>query len=110
MKPEKFEEIEEHVNAINDYLDEIEYVESFFEKKKMNINDTNVMFWNHLITLFERIDEDDQNNLDLEDVEKPSDEAQLLTKEFEAHLNNYRPFELTKFEKYLMQIHFEQIL
>jgi len=110
MKQEKFEQIEKHVTTINQYLDEVKYVELFLEEKEIDINKTSVMFWNHLITLFERIDENNQNNLDLEDAETTSTEAQLLTQEFENYLDTYRSFNLTEFEKYLMEIYFEQIL
>lgn len=110
MKKEKLAEIQKHVPATNEFLPEIKYVEIFLKEKNFDINETSVLFWNHFITLLERIDENNQNNFDLEDTEALSTEAKKLTQEFEEYLNRYRSFNLTPFEKYLMEIYFEQII
>jgi hypothetical protein len=110
MRREKYEEIEEQVPIIVNYPKEVEYVEAFLDTKGLEAEKMTVIFWNHLITLFERVDEGEQNEMDLSDADELSKEAQDLSKEFEVYMQTYRSFELTEFENYLMQIHFEQIL
>lgn len=109
MDEEKFKEIEKHVPKINQYLEEVQYVEDFLDEKKLKINKTNLLFWNHLITLFERVDENDQNQFDLDEVDELSKESEKLTRSFETYIHKRRAFDLTEFERYLMQVHFEQI-
>lgn len=110
MDEGKFKEVEKHVPVINQYLEEVQYVEDFINERNLDSDKTTLLFWNHLITLFERVDESDQNNFDLDEVDELSKESEELTKDFEAYINDRRPFDLTAFEHYLMQVHFEQII
>lgn len=108
MKETQYNEIKEHVASIDQYSKEVELIEAFFESKDINIEDATVIFWNHLVTLLERVDEDSQNSSEEEPADKMSEEAQQLTDEFQAYLHNHRPFYLTDFEHYLLTIYFEQ--
>lgn len=110
MKVAQYKEIEEHVPAIEKYLKEVKVIEAFFKEKELSVENTTPMFWNHIITLLERIDENAQNEIEISDAEEMSSHAQELTNEFENILNDKRKFDLTEFENYMMTIHFEQII
>lgn len=110
MKLEKYEEIEKHVPNIVNYSEEVEHIKAFFERKGINIEKVPIIFWNHIITLFERIEEGDQNEFDLTDVDELSKEAGGITKEFTSYMQKKHSFKLTEFETYLIKIHFEQII
>lgn len=107
MEEAQYVEIKEHVPAFENYKAEVRLIEQFFEEKNIEIESTTIIFWNHIITLLERVDEDEQNTTE-EPVDRMSDEAQKLTDDFKQFLNSHRPFELTGLEHYLLTIYFEQ--
>ncbi|WP_028273447.1 hypothetical protein [Atopococcus tabaci] len=109
MKAEQYTVIKEHVPDIEKYSKEVGLIEEFFVEKNLQIEKTTPVFWNHVITLMERIDNDEQNDLDLDQTEEMSKTAKELTKDFVDHLNQSRAFETTDFENYLLTIYFEQL-
>lgn len=110
MEKSKYQTIAEHVPAIHNYEKEVAIVEQFFEEKGLSIQDTTVVFWNHLITLLERIDDQQQNVMEFEGADEMSQEAQQMTDEFSAFMHQHRSFDLTQFEKYLLTLYFEQLI
>lgn len=110
MEATQYEEIEKQVPAIGRYTTEVVNIETFFIEKELDIQKTTPVFWNHVITLLERVDEDEQNSLETDDVDLMSKEAIQLTEEFIYYLNAKRPFGITEFESYLLTIYFEQLI
>lgn len=110
MKQEIYDEVEIHVPSIIHYSKEVENVEKFLRMKDINPDILSIIFWNHFITLLERIEGGNQNELELTDTEELSKDAQELTKEFVVYMKSHHVFELTEFEEYLIQIHFEQLM
>lgn len=110
MDAKQYKEIEAQVPAIAQYAKEVEVIEAFFEAKALKIEETTPIFWNHVLTLFERIDEGVQNEFDMSEVDLMSVEAQKMTDEFEAFVKKERAFDLTAFESYLVSLYFEQLI
>lgn len=110
MEATQFKEIEEHVPQISEYVKEVEWIERFFEEKELDIKQTTPVFWNHIITLLERVDQNEQNSMETNDVDKMSAEAEALTEEFAQYIGERRSFEITDFEKFLLTIYFEQLI
>lgn len=110
MDAKQYKEVEAQVPTIANYSKEVEVIEAFFEAKALKIEETTPIFWNHILTLFERIDEGVQNEFDLSEVDKMSLGAQEMTDEFEAFMKEERAFELTAFESYLVSLYFEQLI
>lgn len=110
MEQTQYEEIEKHVPSIKEYADEVNEIVLFFKEKNLNIEKTSPMFWNHVITLLDRVDQGEQNEIELEDSEEMSVYTQQLTADFEKQINQLRTFNLTGFESYMLTIHFEQII
>lgn len=109
MKEQHYNEIKEHVPSIVHYQKEVQLIEHFFNEKQLNIEEATPVFWNHVITLFKRIDADEQNHLELDPPEEMSEDAQKLVTEFEEYLDQHRAFDISEFEKYLLTIYFEQL-
>ncbi|WP_440896588.1 hypothetical protein ACS127_00850 [Amphibacillus sp. Q70] len=109
MKETQYNAIKEHVPAIDNYPKEVQLTEQFCIEKGIAVEQTAVVFWNHIITLLERIDEDDQNSTEQTPAEEMSKQAQELTGDYVDFMNSHRPFDITAFEKYLITIHFEQL-
>lgn len=97
------------VPKINDYQEEIHYIYKFFENYNIDIHSIPVIFWNHIVTLFERIEKNEQNEMHLDQSVQMSDDAQKFTKEFVEYLNGYTRFSISNFEFYLLTVYFEQI-
>lgn len=109
MIEKQYQEIKEQVPSIEKYPKEVELIEEYFNKIGVEVEQTTVVFWNHIITLLERIDSDEQNDLEIEQTEVMSKEATVLTDGLIEHLRRFRKFNITSFEKYLLTIYFEQI-
>lgn len=110
MDAKQYKEIEAQVPTIANYGKEVEQIEAFFNAKALKVEETTPVFWNHVLTLFERIDEGVQNEFDMSEVDVMSAEAQQLTDEFEAFIQHERAFSLTEFESYLVSLYFEQLI
>src|SRR5699024_1866459 len=110
MEATHYKEIEEHVPQINEYVREVEWIEEFFGEKELDIRQTTPIFGNHIITLLERVDQNEQNSMETNDVDKMSAEAETLTDEFACYIDERRSFEITDFEKFLLTIYFEQLI
>lgn len=110
MKLEQYQEIKQYVPAVDQYSKEVELIESFFAEKDLEIQKTDAVFWNHLITLFERIDKGEQNTDEIDaSIDEMSAEAQELTTDFVTYMNAHRPFPISQFEHFLLTIYFEQL-
>lgn len=110
MDAKQYKEIEAQVPAIRDYDKEVKLIEQFFESQGLKIEETTPIFWNHVLTLFERIDEGVQNEFDMSEVDEMSPAAQKMTQAFEAFMQQERAFALTAFESYLVSLYFEQLI
>lgn len=110
MKESQYQAVAEHVPAIQNYSKEVKSVEQFLEKEGLKVEETTAVFWNHFITLLERIDEGTQNDLEFDGADEMSQAAQQMTAEFADFMNESRPFEVTEFEKYLLTLYFEQLI
>lgn len=110
MNKKQYKEIEAQVPTIINYTKEVKIIEAFFEKSALKIEETTEIFWNHVLTLFERIDEGEQNEYDMSEVDEMSIEAREMTEKFEVFVGQERAFSLTDFERYLVSLYFEQLI
>lgn len=109
MIEKQYQEIKEQVPSIEKYPKEIKLIEEYLNTIGVEVEQTTIVFWNHIITLLERIDSDEQNDLEIEQTEVMSQEAVELTEGLREHLRRFRKFDTTSFENYLLTIYFEQI-
>lgn len=110
MDAKQYKEIEAQVPAIRNYATEVDVIEEFFKTQGLKLEETTPIFWNHVLTLFERIDEGVQNEFDMSEVDLMSLAAQQMTDAFEAFVKAKRAFDLTAFESYLVSLYFEQLI
>lgn len=105
-----YKNISENIENISNYTNEIEKTEKFFVSKKINMNSLDEVFWNHLITLFERIDSDEQNDFELDKLDEITDKAKKLLDEYIVEMNKIRNFNINEFEKKLLSIYTQRML
>lgn len=110
MKKEIYEKSKEIFPNIDDYEVEIFEIESFLKELNVEEKYLDLVFWNHMISLFERIDTDSQNDMDIEDFDEIHEETKRVTQDLVKRLNVIRQFNITNMENLLINIHIEKML
>lgn len=110
MDEKIYKNISENIKNISNYKKEIKITEEFFSSKQVNLRTLDEVFWNHLLTLFERIDLHEQNNLELDQIEEISDEAKNILDEYVIEMNKIRDFNINDFEKMLLSIYTQRMI
>lgn len=105
-----YNNISETIPDLNKYSLEIETTELFFKRKGIKESKLDEVFWNHLITLFGRIDTDSQNDIEMDEFEEISDKAKLLLDEYINEISNIRNFNINNFEKKLLTIYTQRMV
>lgn len=94
---------------LDKYKVEINVTDKFFKDKGISEDKLDQVFWNHMISLWERIDKDEQNDLDIENMEEFSDEANKILEDYILELSKHRNFEINDFEKMLVAIYMQRM-
>ncbi|MBP1920708.1 hypothetical protein [Youngiibacter multivorans] len=103
--------LEQHVRDIRNYMLEVEVIERFLEDNLLELKeDHRLLFWNHFITLFKRIDQNEQNNLDKEETFTAEKEAEMLTAKLHDKLMEVRNFKTTEFEEFLVLVYMQMLI
>lgn len=110
MDSEVRKKLSQYFESIDQYQKEIDLTQEFFRSKNIPIDNLDEIYWNHLLTLLNRVDTNSQNNMEIEELEDISEEATLLTNEFENYLSQHREFTLTPFESMLLNIYSQKFL
>ncbi|MGY3776366.1 hypothetical protein [Helcococcus sueciensis] len=110
MEQSIYKQLSENIENISEYTNEIEKTEEFFLSRKINKETLDEVFWNHLITLLERIDNDEQNDLEMDELDEISKEAKDLLDEYISEMNKIRNFDVNNFEKKLLSIYTQRMI
>lgn len=110
MRTEHYLALKKYITNIEDFTREIKDIEAFFENQNIDCNRLDLVFWNHMLSLFNRIDQGEQNNLELGAMDEVSKQAEALGYSLIESLKAIRNFELTEMERLLINIHMAKIL
>ncbi len=98
--------LKEYHPDIDKFSKFIEITEKFFQEKNLLLKENEELFFNHLISLIKRIEQNSQTDSELIDLNDFSDETKKLTEKFINKLQ----INITEFEKMLLYIHFQKII
>lgn len=95
---------------VKQYTREIEKVESFLKGNHFLVGLTDRTFWNHILTLLRRVDQNDQNEMPFDTEDIGLEERTIhITEDFKKYMAKDRPFCLTDFETKLLQVYFQKM-
>lgn len=104
-------ELEQRIKDIGDYRSEVEVIEKFLKDHELPLNEEHrLLFWNHFITLFKRVDQNEMNELDKEESFVAEEEAVKLTEVLHGRLMEIRDFNITEFEEFLLLVYMQMLL
>ena len=75
-------ELQQYFPDLNQYQEQISKTEQFFKLKKISNKKLNSIFWNHLLSLIQRVITKNQNDYPVTEMAEISEAAKLLTKEY----------------------------
>ncbi|MGI6510669.1 MAG: hypothetical protein ACOX1L_08890 [Erysipelotrichaceae bacterium] len=101
--------LEETFPDLDNYKTEIDITDKFFKDRGISDDKLDQVFWNHMISLWERIDKNEQNDLEIENMEEFSKEAKNLLEEYILEVSKHRNFEINNFEKMLVAIYMQRM-
>lgn len=111
MESHEIIQLKELVPSIDQYPNEIKVIEAVLNQHQLQVQAENkAVFWNHFVSLFARIDQNEQNELECDDQFQASQEARLVTKTLVQQLNAIRVFTVTAFEEFLILIYMEKLI
>lgn len=110
MESEILNKLGNHIKNIEQFNEEIQITEQFFFKKDLNHKVMDEVFWNHILSLINRIDSNEQNDLEVYDMEEIGENAIELMEEYVIEMSRYRKFNVTNFEKMLLSIYTQRML
>lgn len=111
MKELEIISLEQNIATIRNYLNEIECIERFLKSQDLNIGEEDkAVFWNHFVSLFDRVDKNEMNSLEIDFSFEPSVETLLITKLLISELKVLRNFEITEFEEVLIVLYMQKLI
>lgn len=110
MKKLMVEKVKEYFPNIENYSKEINLTEKFFSKIGVDESLMDEVFWNHLLSLLERIDTNIQNSLEFSESDEISEKEKDVVKNYIEEMNLIRNFDITDFEKFLLEIYVKKFI
>lgn len=110
MKTKKYNKLKKDVLSTEVYTSDIQLIEQFLFEKELDTEKTTIFFWNHMISLLKRIDNNHQHSADQHLPPETNKEVIDLTREFTLFMASKRKFNVTPVETYLLSVYLKQLL
>lgn len=110
MEESIYSSLSKNIVNIDNYEREIKETEKFFYSKNIKKSKLDEIFWNHLLSLFERIDSNLQNDLESYKIEGITKESEILLEEYIKYISKIRNFSINNFERMLLNIYTQRML
>lgn len=96
------------IENMEKYEIEVKFIDDFLKSENLRVKEASKgFFWNHFVTLFERIDADEMNTLDIDETFVAEQQAIDLTSKLKNELMKIRKFSVTEFEEFLILIYIQ---
>ena len=111
MESHEMKQLKELVPSISQYENEIHVIESVLHDYHLHLQaEQEAVFWNHFVSLFARIDQNEQNELECDEQFQASADAKAAAQALNAQLSAIRAFAITEFEEFLLLIYMEKLV
>ncbi len=111
MESHEMKQLLELVPGMDQYEKEIHVIEKILHDFHLHLQtEQAAVFWNHFISLFARLDHNEQNELECDEQFQASSEAKEAARALKMQLSAIRAFAITEFEEFLLLIYMEKLV
>lgn len=110
MKRKVRESLKKYFGDLSNYEDFLVKIECLLKKNNILRKLDDEIFWNHIISLFKRIENDEQNNFEVIDDKELKDESLKIANSISDIVEKNFNKKITEFEKFLIQIYAQKAM